>query len=172
MVGVLVVMILAGNSNPDSSSAGSACNDDSQCADGLICTVDFVCAQSDGSAGSACNDDSYCADGLICARVSGSRVCAQSDGSAGSVCGFDDSQCADGLICARVSGSNICSAVGDGSAGSVCGRDYHCDYSCDFFGTGQCTDGSAGSLCLFDSDCADGLICPDIVCVSTEGRCR
>ena len=82
--------------------AGSKCNFDSACADGLKCVVD---ACGDGSAGSACSFDSHCAGSLICARVSGSNgICTQSDGKAGSPCG-SSTDCVGSLAC---SGEGVC----------------------------------------------------------------
>jgi len=121
----------------------------------------------------ACNDE--CASGLLCVpQPDGSQVCA-------GTCNSDDTAaCGPGFNCVLGAADEeggvapgTCETVVDGTAkppGAVCQND---GFSC---GSASCTQsGAAGGArvcfkaCIEDSDCDDGYLCAEILCLKDTG---
>ncbi len=140
--------VCSANHSCTSGQAGTACTNDTQCADSSYCDLtSFRCR--DGALFDACDPNADgCNDGLSCV---GDGVC--SDGALGRPC--SGSSCADGLFCGA---DQLCH---DGTLGDPCASDGECPGAGLYCGpNGVCHDGTLGDGCVTDEDCGD----PDLYC--------
>jgi hypothetical protein len=128
------------------------CEDDSDCDDGDVCTVDScsdgICQSQAGNDGAACDDSDPCSMNDLCSlgRCSGDPLDFDRDGYVSAVCQGDD--CND-------SDPSINPGTFEGPAGNpICGDqvDNDCDGATDSLDQGC-------ESCTQDSDCDDGNIC-------------
>lgn len=140
------------NGTCQEGAAGSACADNSDCASGLFCNQQSVCAAALGI-GSACvAGTDVCTTGTSCGTIIGSNVntvcCLPMDAA----CSADEQCCQDGTGAQERCVLGFCKTRG--GYGAACGKDFDClgPLSCV---SGICGDPvGLGSACDSDKDCA------------------
>ncbi len=148
-------------------TAGSACEQDFDCAFGQWCMPTGACAVPAGS-GQACSEELLCGAGLTCAA----GFCVQSQGF-GDACDLELGLACDWLTDELVCDAGTCIALAWGAPGepcgwvdgvwTSCGELTTCTQTGDLsFCTGAPTDGgpcdlAAGARCQFPAQCVDGV---------------